>query len=332
LDSTDKASLPFISVVIPAHNGTKTLPFTLFNLVGQRYPRDRFELVIVDDRSKDQTKNLVREFIESYAALGLNIRLAENTGSGAAEARNTGILLSKGEVVALTDQDVFIPPAWLMEVAKAMQGDEAGAYGEIVTDMSRFFEPLFSTSIRKKYLTANVAYRRETLLEVGMFSKDFPFYRGDSEMAYKVLEKGRAIRYAPNMVIFHPLRKFRKGDLTGAFKWSVYDPLLLKKHAKFASEDTLKMVVPGLTLEGFAFLAFVASVLIVAFLVSVEAAVVMALGLIVLSTLGLAAIRPSYRGKTWGDRVKGAFLSLLLYSMNVLGRLIGSFKYRKFVI
>ena len=302
MDSTDTASLPFISVVIPAHDGTKTLPFTLFNLVGQRYPRDRFELVIVDDRSKDETKNLVREFMESYAALGLNIRLAENTGSGAAEARNTGILLSKGEIVALTDQDVFIPPAWLMEVANAMQGDAAGAYGEIVTDMTRFFEPLLSTSIRKKYLTANVAYRREALLEVGMFSKDFPFYRGDSEIAYKVLEKGRAIRYAPDMVVFHPLRRFRRGDLTGAFKWSVYDPLLLKRHAKYASEDTFSMVIPGLTPEGSAFLVFVASVLLVAFLVSPEVAVGLGLGLIVFVTLGLAAIRPAARHPGTGEQ------------------------------
>jgi len=109
LGSTETAGPPFISVVIPAHNGSKTLPFALFNLVGQRYPRDKFELIIVDDRSKDETKDLVQEFIDSYIALGLNITLVENTGSGAAEARNTGILISKGEIVALTDQDAFKP-------------------------------------------------------------------------------------------------------------------------------------------------------------------------------------------------------------------------------
>jgi glycosyltransferase involved in cell wall biosynthesis len=330
--SPDSSAMPFISVVIPTHNGTKTLPFTLFNLAGQKYPRDRFELIVVDDRSNDDTREMVNMFISETRAAGLSVLLAQNRGAGAAEARNTGITLAQGEIIAFTDQDVFISPTWLDELAKAMSEGVAGVYGEIITDMTNFFEPLMTTSIKKKYLTACVAYRKDVLLEAGMFSPEFPFYRGDSEIAYRILEKGHRVDYAPAATIFHPLRKFLWGDLASAFRWSEYDPLLLKKHGSYATRDALPLVLPRLTPEGASLIAFILAVLAVGVLVSPLYALGTALGLVLLAVVGLGTVRSSYKGRPWASRLEAAFLSLLMYLMNILGRLVGSLKFRKFVI
>jgi len=55
-----------------------------------------------------------------YSPSGYDISVLRNKGRGASSARNTGIKASKGEIVAFTDQDVFVPCGWLGEIASAM--------------------------------------------------------------------------------------------------------------------------------------------------------------------------------------------------------------------
>lgn len=331
--SRSEEGLPFISVVIPSYFGSGTILYVLTNLLNQNYPKTRYEVVVVDDGSRDSTIDLVSELIDDFSAKGWKIVLLKNDRKGAAAARNLAVKRCNGEIVAMVDQDVFIPSNWLSEIADFFRDSKvAGLYGKIITDFANFIEPLNSTAINRRYLTANLAYRKDVLLEVGVFSEEFPFYRGDSDLAYKIIERGYSIAYAPNVVVYHPLRKFSLKSLKRALEWSVYDPLLYRKFPELSKKDTFSPMVARFTPEGIAFILFISIVSITAFFFSPIFGFEMALLLLGLSVISLAFVRRSLRGKSWAVRLEAASVTLIEYLPTVIGRIIGSVKYHKLII
>lgn len=95
---------PLVSVIIPTYNGERWLSESARSVLAQTYPH--LELIIVDDGSADGTK----EIIESLCRRDQRVRAVYKANGGAASARNAGIAATRGEYVALLDQDdVFLP-------------------------------------------------------------------------------------------------------------------------------------------------------------------------------------------------------------------------------
>jgi glycosyltransferase involved in cell wall biosynthesis len=111
------SAVPFVSVVIPVHNGAATLGEVLDGLGAQTYPGDRFEVIVVDNRSTDASA-------EVAASRGATV-LREDDVQSAAAARNRGIAAARGDVVAFLDADCTQGPDWLAEGVRALE--EAGA-------------------------------------------------------------------------------------------------------------------------------------------------------------------------------------------------------------
>lgn len=324
---------PFISVIIPTYDGQRSVGYTLSNLLLQTYPKDRFEIVIVDDGSSDRTLEVIALFTDEFTRKGLNMTLLKNEGKGACKARNVAIRASKGEIVAMTDQDIFLPPDWLAEIAVVMnERNTSGLYGDITTDLKNFVEPLNGTAINSKYLTANAAYRKDVLIEAGAFSEEFPFFRGDSDLAYRIIRRGYKIEHAPSVIAYHPLRKLRWKNLWGFIKWSMYDPLLYKRHPRLVSEDVLKQVLPRFTPEGLAFTSFIAVVCASAAIASPILTILIAFAMISAAVATLSVVRSSLKDKPWIIRFEASLMSLVVYLPIVLGRLAGSIRYRKFIL
>lgn len=94
-----KMKEPFVSVVIPAYNAAKTLKTTVKSVFEQTI--QDFEIIIVDDGSKDNTLKVAREIADSDS----RVKVITQPNGGAPEARNTGIKTAQGEYVALLDAD-----------------------------------------------------------------------------------------------------------------------------------------------------------------------------------------------------------------------------------
>ena len=90
---------PTISVVIPSYNCARYLARALDSALGQHYPADRLEIVVVDDGSVDMSAELAR----TYAARHPNVRVFEQPNAGPAAARNRGIENSHGELIAFLE-------------------------------------------------------------------------------------------------------------------------------------------------------------------------------------------------------------------------------------
>src|SRR5687768_3731828 len=101
---------PFISVVVPVWNASEVIGKCLSAIGAQSYPRDRFEVLVVDNGSTDATPNIVRSF--SFAILLHEPRI------GAYYARNCGLKNAQGEYVAFTDADCIPDPGWLAQATE----------------------------------------------------------------------------------------------------------------------------------------------------------------------------------------------------------------------
>ncbi|MGC9079781.1 MAG: glycosyltransferase, partial [Nanopusillaceae archaeon] len=92
---------PKVSIIVPAYNEEKNIGETLKRLVKLDYPKDKLEIIVVDDGSTDNTSEVVRKYIEKYP----NIKLFRKENGGKASALNYGIKNSTGEYIVTLDAD-----------------------------------------------------------------------------------------------------------------------------------------------------------------------------------------------------------------------------------
>lgn len=116
----DNTTLPFVSVVMPAHNEEKYIGECLSSLINQDYPKDRYEIIVVDNKSTDRTSEIAKSF-------GATVIFKENGPVGA--VRNEGAKQAKGKIIAFIDSDCVAPKGWLSEAANLICRSPNTAFG-----------------------------------------------------------------------------------------------------------------------------------------------------------------------------------------------------------
>lgn len=104
---------PFFSVIIPTYNRPERLANCLGAIALLDYPRDRFEVIVVDDGSKTPLDSVVEPLKDK-----INIKLLRQTNAGPAAARNAGAEVAQGEFLAFTDDDCQPTSDWLTQFAR----------------------------------------------------------------------------------------------------------------------------------------------------------------------------------------------------------------------
>ena len=116
-ERTGNGTAPFISVIVPARDEEVHIAGILQDLYAQDHPRERMEVIVVDDQSTDRTSTIVQEMIQRWPEL----RLLPNEGSGKKAAITTGVEAAKGELITLTDADVRCGSRRLASIAEHWQ-------------------------------------------------------------------------------------------------------------------------------------------------------------------------------------------------------------------
>ena len=120
-DKNNLDNIPFISVVVAARDEEKNLSHCIQSLLNQDYPVDKYEIILVDDFSMDKTAELIKKFETSVTNLKYLSSSANEQGqiiSYKREAIQTGINVSKGKYILLTDADCTVPPSWITTFSK----------------------------------------------------------------------------------------------------------------------------------------------------------------------------------------------------------------------
>lgn len=103
--------LTFVSLVIACRNEQKQLPALLKNIALQNYPENLFEVIIINDKSTDNTFEISESFKGIFNMLTLN-----NRGAGKKQALRTGIIAAKGKLIITTDADCRMGKNWIRTI------------------------------------------------------------------------------------------------------------------------------------------------------------------------------------------------------------------------
>lgn len=110
---------PFISVIVAARNEEKNIGDCIESLVKIDYPRNKLEIIIMNDRSTDKTGEIVKSYLSSNSGL-VYMEAVEIQGrlKGKTGALVQAIKKSRGEIIFTTDADCIVKPSWLKEMVK----------------------------------------------------------------------------------------------------------------------------------------------------------------------------------------------------------------------
>ncbi len=246
-----------ISVILCTYNRSQSLKQTLRSLQDMSVPRElAWELIIVDNNSRDDTKAVVQSFAESS---GLTVRYVFEANQGLAHARNAGIREARGEILCFIDDDIAVHPDWVAQISHVFaQFDCIGVGGKIVPVWScarpswlqeegpyRLMKVIVSFDlgeetrvIKSRFFGANMAFRRTAFERHGGFRTDLgrignTLMSGeDSEFCERLLRAGEKLVYGAKAIVYHPVEEQR--ITKGYFKsWYFnYGKLLVKRAAE----------------------------------------------------------------------------------------------------
>ncbi len=111
-----------VSIVMPCYNEADSIGKAIENLLNLNYPKDMIEIIVVDDRSKDNSVEIVKKYVKKYK----NVRLIvnERNSGGAAEPTNIGIKAAKYDYVAVADADSYPEKDALLKMIGFLQKDK----------------------------------------------------------------------------------------------------------------------------------------------------------------------------------------------------------------
>lgn len=223
-----------ISVVVPTYRRPGLLERCLQALVSQRFGRDRYEIIVVDDGDDEATRDAVLAF-QAHTAQHPPLRyLVARDTQGPAAARNLGWRRARGQVIAFTDDDTLPQPDWLARGWEAMRGGAAAAAGHIhvpVPPRPTDYEADVAGLDGAEFATANCFVRRDVMERLGGFDERFELaWREDSDLQFQLLRAGLPVARANDAIVVHPIRPAGWGVSVKQQRKIQYDALLYKKH------------------------------------------------------------------------------------------------------
>lgn len=185
--------LPPLSVIVAARNEESQLSHTIEALLAQDYPD--YEILIVDDHSRDSTAELVRSWMQKDGRL----RLIESEGSGKKAAVASGIAAARHDVCVFTDADCRPSPMWLSRHGRfyrdgkqtvvvgyaplRTQGGLLGLYQRFDTELNQMFAAASIGNLRAYMATGrNFSYSKQLFYAVDGFERHSAVLSGDDDI------------------------------------------------------------------------------------------------------------------------------------------------------
>lgn len=210
-----------ISVIIPTYNRRKILSECLGELEGQSFSKEEFEVIVVDDASRDRTYELVGSFGHR-----LNIRyFRQEKNRGPAAARNVGIKEAKGEIIAFLDDDCLPDKDWLANISGIFKSAEnieiiQGGFklfrtnspvrkmhlaSTILADEKRILrnKTIFGLDQALFFGSGNSSIRRSTLFKHDLYFDEGLITREDADLYRRIRLAGLDIIYSENVRVSH---------------------------------------------------------------------------------------------------------------------------------
>lgn len=212
-----------ISLVICTYNRCRYLPEALATIAQQTLEPHRFELIVVDNHSTDDTAQIAKTFIANHPQL--HARYCFEANKGLSYARNRGVQEAQSPIVNYVDDDALLSPGYLQEMLQffSTHPQAVGAGGKVIPKYEDGREPAWMskylngfigkidfgeqvqqfTPAMKYPVGCNMAYKREVLLAAGGFNNALQFRSDDKYIYHRVASISNQVFYVPKAWLHH---------------------------------------------------------------------------------------------------------------------------------
>jgi len=238
-DRGDDGELPAVSIIIPVRDRPEEISACLQSLQGLNYPREKMEVIVVDDGSSDHTAAIAATF---------SIKLIGNEKSlGPAACRNRGAEMAKGDILAFLDSDCLASPDWLRQIAPCFCLPGIGGIGGFVagyyqkTAVDRYEGAFSSLNMGQRLLfdqddassfyvpSCNLFVRNAVFREVNGFQPQLQVGE-DVDFCWRMRQSGHHLLYLPQGVVYHKHRSRLVRMLGRRFDYGTSEANLYRSH------------------------------------------------------------------------------------------------------
>jgi cellulose synthase/poly-beta-1,6-N-acetylglucosamine synthase-like glycosyltransferase len=194
------SNLPTVTIIVPARNEEANIASCLHSIYANDYPTDRFEVVVVDDLSEDNTAHIVQKWADEHPNLHL-LSMPENATRQQAHKKRAlekAVMHTHSELILTTDADCILPPRWIRTMVETFEDDTAFVAGSVAfpnalnaPTIAQGLEFLGLVAIGAGSIGigqpticngANVAYRRQVFLDMKGFDGIDHLTSGDDDL------------------------------------------------------------------------------------------------------------------------------------------------------
>ena len=326
-----KFELPFISALLVTKDEQDYVEMALTSLIDQTYPKSRYEIIVIDGGSTDDTLKIVERIKKECETAEFSITVYDNRKKILAAGWNIGIKAAKGDYVIRIDAHAKAEPDFLMESMKTMMKVEAVCVGgkletktltgnndaisKVLSSPFGVGNSRFRVSDKEGYADTAVygLYNKKVFEEVGYFSEKYDRNQ-DLQMHSRIKKNGGRFYFNPQIKCAYYARNTTKKMAKQAFQNGIWNMVLLKEDKSALS---LRHMIP------FTFVLFLG----IAGIGGIFNKTLRKMGLFVVAfhlAMGFAfGIKSGARGK---ETAKMPFLFFLLHSAYGAGFFSGAFK------
>lgn len=252
-----------VSIICPVYNEEKFIDRCVKSIIAQDYPTDNLEVLFIDGRSTDRTRELIEKYTKAYP----HIHLLDNPQQVVPYALNKGVEESTGEVVMRIDGHCVYPTNYVSELVKYLYELDADNVGGVWNT-----QPANDTAICQAIALASShpfgvggsmhkigaseimetdtvpfgCYKREVFEKTGLFDTDL-VRNQDDEFNGRLLNKGGKIFLIPQVIINYTARDSIRKMRQMYYQYGLYKPLVNKK---LGAPATIRQFFPLLFLIG----------------------------------------------------------------------------------
>ena len=264
---------PFVSVVVPCRNERDHVAPCLASILGNDYPADRREVVVVDGMSDDGTRDRIRE----VAAANPAVRLVDNPSRVTPAALNAGIAATAGDIVLRMDAHARYPPHYIRRLVDALEQSGADNVGGLMNTLPGgpgALPEAIALAMRHPFGVGNAAFRTGASAPTWVDTVPFGCFRRalfdrlggfdpellrnqDDEMNGRIIRAGGRILLVPDVSVDYFARPALGKLARMYYQYGYYKPLVVRK---LGMVPTARQLVPAALLLALAMAALLAGV------------------------------------------------------------------------
>ena len=323
--------MPFVSALLVTRNEKAYVKKALMSLINQSYPKNKYEIIIVDGISTDGTVEIIHEIIKEYSIDGFSISIISNEKHILSSGWNLGIQKAKGEYVVRIDAHAEVPGDFIEKSVQTMLAVDAVCVGgKLISKPQEGDDEVVSMVLSSPFGVGNSSfrvsdtaaytdtavyglYKKDIFRQVGLFDESL-VRNQDIDLHSRIRKAGGKFYFNPEIQSIYYTRSSVKKMLRQAFGNGKWNPVVQRKNGSALS---LRHMIP------FAFVAFLLTTTLLGFLWKPFWCLELAVLVLHLLLGTLFALKKTKNPKQW---VRMPFLFMMLHLWYGTGYLVGLFQ------